>query len=112
MSAVAFKHRLAYRAQREARVALAAMQVPFETRDRRQVHRSPRVPVQRRREARQPPRGLVEGMVRDQAWLAQGAECRGRRGVQSRPNPRQLDVQRVEVDVEDALEELRGPRVG
>ena len=49
--AVAFEHRLAYRAQREARVALAAMQVPFETRDRRQIHRGPGVPVQRRREA-------------------------------------------------------------
>ena len=52
--AVAFEHRLAHRAQREARVALAAMQVPFKTCDRRQVHRSPRVPVQRRGEARQP----------------------------------------------------------
>ena len=57
--AVAFEHRLAHRAPREACVALAAMQMPFETRDRRQVHRGPRVPVQRRREARQPPRGLV-----------------------------------------------------
>ena len=32
------------RAQREACVALAAMQVPFETRDRRQVHRGPERP--------------------------------------------------------------------
>ena len=44
-AAVAFEHRLASRAQREARVAPAAMQVPFKTRDRRQVHRGPRVPV-------------------------------------------------------------------
>ena len=44
--AVAFEHRLPHPAQREAR-APAAMQVPFEARDRRQVHRGPRVPVRR-----------------------------------------------------------------
>ncbi len=51
---VPFEHRLAHRAQREARVALAAMQVPFETSNRRKIHRGPSVPVQRRRVARQP----------------------------------------------------------
>ena len=66
---VGFEYGLAHHAQREARVALTAMQVPFETRDRRQVHRDPRVPVQRRRKARQPARGLVgrldRGVVAD-----------------------------------------------
>ena len=38
---------------------------------------------------------------------------RGKRGVQSRPNPRgSSTVEGVEVDVADALEELGGPGVG
>ena len=52
--AVAFKHRLAHRAQGKACVPLQPVQMPFEARDRRQVHRGPRVPVQSRREDRQP----------------------------------------------------------
>ena len=52
--AVAFEHRLAHRAQGEACVPLQPVQMPFEARDRRQVHRGPRVPVQSRREARRP----------------------------------------------------------
>ena len=51
---VAFEHRLTHRAQGEACVPLQPVQMSFEARDRRQVHRAPRVPVQRRREARQP----------------------------------------------------------
>ena len=57
--AVAFEHRFAHRPQGEAAVALQPVQMSFEARDRRQVHRGPCVPVQSRREARQPPRGLV-----------------------------------------------------
>ena len=52
--AVAFEHRLPHRAQGEACVPLQPVQMPFEARDRRQVHRGPCVPVQSRREARQP----------------------------------------------------------
>ena len=52
--AVAFEHRLPHRAQGEACVPLQLVQMPFEARDRRQVHRGPCVPVQSRREARQP----------------------------------------------------------
>ena len=54
--AVAFEHRLAHRAQGKACVPLQPVQMPFEARDRRQVHRGPRVPVQSRREDRQPAR--------------------------------------------------------
>ena len=50
-SAIAFEHRLTHRAQGEACVPLQPVQMPFEARDRGQVHRGPRVPVQRRREA-------------------------------------------------------------
>ena len=56
--AVAFEHRLAHRAQREACVPLQPVQMPFEARDRRQ-HRGPRGPVQSRGEARQPARRPV-----------------------------------------------------
>ena len=54
--AVAFEHRLADRAQGKACVPLQPVQMPFEARDRRQVHRGPRVPVQSRRGDRQPAR--------------------------------------------------------
>ena len=43
-SAIAFEHHLTHRAQGEACVPLQPMQMPFEARDRRQVHRGPRVP--------------------------------------------------------------------
>ena len=39
--AVAFEHRLAHRAQGKACVPLQPVQMPFEARDRRQVHRGP-----------------------------------------------------------------------
>ena len=43
--AVAFEHHFAHRAQGKACVSLQPVQMPFEARDRRQVHRGPRVPA-------------------------------------------------------------------
>ena len=62
--AVAFEHRLAHRAQGKACVPLQPVQMPFEARDRRQVHRGPRVPVQSRREDRQPARRSLRRLDR------------------------------------------------
>ena len=73
--AVAFEYRLAHRAQGKACVSPQPVRMPFETRDRRQVHRGPRVPVQRRREARQPPRRPLRRLDRGisrRAMPAQG----------------------------------------
>ena len=44
---------------------LQPVQMPFEARDRRQVHRGPRVPVQSRREDRQPARAGRRRALRD-----------------------------------------------
>ena len=112
MSAVAFEHRLAYHAQREARVALAAMQVPFEIRDRRQVHRTARPGAAPTRSPAVTPRPGRKGWSEIRRGSPRAQNVGGAVPFSRVRTPRQLDVQRVEVAVEDALEELRSPRVG
>ena len=75
--AVAFEHRLAHRAQGKACVPLQPVQMPFEGRDRRQVHRGPIL---------RPGRDSTPGDGRAPAWPRAGGS-RGRRAARSAAPP-------------------------